>query len=379
MLNRPLTSLSILGLVLLGACPDDSHVQRDVLVGDTAGDAAPEAVDALDAVDAVDEADPDDTDDAADAADGADAADTADAPPVVTIASVLPETVKVCAAEGTSDVVVIDGTGFPADKSQIAVTWAEGRVTLSVDLVARSATRLFCHIPVAALSETGAYPIVVTTAEGRATSDAALRLMDDQGPGCTPASTYGSGLLCRAYRLAPGATTMPVLVGPDGCGAPRDPELDSSGACPATTLTMPDFALEQAVATPTIPGSPALAGDYALRCVGRLAIPEPGSWQLTLCASDGALVWLAPSLDQSGALAKDDAVVRNDGTHGVTCKWNSPSVVLDDGLQDIVVDYFKRGSGSMGLQLLWRLEPDASSEVVPWLYFVPPPELVAPP
>jgi hypothetical protein len=74
-------------------------------------------------------------------------------------------------------------------------------------------------------------------------------------------------------------------------------------------------------------------GVSAARFVGRVKIPEAGSWTFGLNSDDGARIMI-----------NGGSVVVDDGRHGP--RLRTGKVTLDAGLHDIVVEYFNGGGGA---------------------------------
>lgn len=367
------------------ACPSGQICQGTVCVAVSDADATAVTSDALTDSGLSDVTPPDsvgtgDTpgDDSGDLLDGAqldgsadDVSEVLSAPP--TISMVLPRTIKVCSETKTSDVLVIRGKNFPTDPGQVKVTWGPSKIEFIVGKIGAHGTALFVHVPDTALTEVGSHPIVVDTAAGNVASAAYVTVMADQKLGCAPAATYGAGLLCSVYRLKAGTTKMPDLKGVDGCAAPLDPSLDHTlSDCPHTTIAISSFDLPLHASAPVFPGTPALAGNYAIRCIGQLAIPKAGLYTLHACAENGALLWLGETLNLGGVLAKASATVDNDGSHGPLCKWTVPPISLSIGVYDVAVSFIHGPAGEAYWGLLWTLPDESTAEVIPFQYFIPP-------
>ena len=91
---------------------------------------------------------------------------------------------------------------------------------------------------------------------------------------------------------------------------------------------------------------------FAARFKGKLDAPSDGTYQFTLQAEDGAVLYINSA-----------EIVNHDNEHSYTSVSNTVS--LDKGLNDIEVHYFKGGSGTHGLELRWIPPGETVETVIP--------------
>lgn len=137
---------------------------------------------------------------------------------------------------------------------------------------------------------------------------------------------------------------------------------------PPNTQQLPDFAAIQSDKSTTVcmdqynvpvrnfndgfPGVPDLSEWFALHTTGKIIIPTAGTYLFRLKSDDGSILAIDGSI-----------VVNNDGQHSP--RPVDGSVVLSQGVHDLVLDYFQGPADQIALELFWQTPGTNDFVIVP--------------